>query len=81
MQSEIELLIMAIHQEQARETKLLDSILASISEREASRKKMTQDIVIALDEATEGSKQDENKRRMLAGEIENVITMMRKNAA
>ena len=44
MQKEIEMLIMAIHQEQRREKKLLDGVLEAIAAGGAARRNMTQQI-------------------------------------
>lgn len=81
MQKEIEMLIMAIHQEQKRENKLLDTILEAVATAGMARKKMAEQIAEALAEANETEVQDVTRRQNLANEIEDAIASLRKIAA
>ena len=81
MQKEIEMLIMAIHQEQRREKKLLDGVLEAIAAGGAARRNMTQQIAQALAEANETEARDVASRESLAQDIENAIVSLRKMAA
>lgn len=81
MQKEIEMLIMAIHQEQRREKKLLDGVLEAISAGGAARRYMTQQIAQALAEANETEARDVASRESLAQDIESAIVSLRKMAA
>ena len=81
MQKEIEMLIMAIHQEQRREKKLLDGVLEAIAAGGAARRNMTQQIAQALAEANETEARDVASRESLAQDIESAIVSLRKMAA
>ena len=81
MQKEIELLVLAVQQEQARETQLLNSILSTISTRGVARQQMTQGIASALADSEKSETEDASKRAIMANEIENVIHMMRNKIA
>ncbi|MEM6499379.1 MAG: hypothetical protein AAGB04_11815 [Pseudomonadota bacterium] len=81
MQKEIEMLMMAIHQEQAREKKLLDGVLEAISTAGYARKQMAEQIAQALAESTEAEAQDMARRQNLANDIEDVIVSLRNVAA
>lgn len=81
MQKEIEMLLMALHQEQNREKKLLDSILEAIAAGGAARKRMTDQIAEALAEANQTEVEDIARRESLANDIEDAIVSLRKLAA